>query len=111
MNDVMKIFPGYSLSSGMLYASSKQLLNETREYTPAEIFNATSRISSKDIQDALDSMPPRTNITLESFDLANMGGDVAALGAHCILGLLILIFVEAGICLACCGARKRKLSA
>lgn len=39
LNDALKVFPSYSLSSGMLYASSKQLMNETREYTPAEIFN------------------------------------------------------------------------
>ena len=41
LNQVMKVFPSYSLSSGMLYSASKKLLNETREYTAAEIFNAT----------------------------------------------------------------------
>ena len=37
----MKVFPSYALSSGMLYSSGKKLLNETREFTAAEIFNAT----------------------------------------------------------------------
>ena len=46
-------------------------------------------------------MPPRTNITLESFDMANMGGDLYALAFHCIIALAILIIIETGICLSC----------
>lgn len=106
LNDALKVFPSYSLSSGMLYASSKQLLNETREYTPAEIYNATTKLTGSAIRAAIESMPERTNITLESFDMANMGGDIAALGAHCVIGILFLIIVETGICLVCCRVRR-----
>ena len=39
-------------------------------------------------------MPKRANITLDSFDMANMGGDIVALGAHCVFGLLLVILIE-----------------
>ena len=54
----MKVFPSFALSSGMLYSSSRKLLNETREYTAAEIFNATTNINTRQMglsmQEALD---------------------------------------------------------
>lgn len=43
----MKIFPSFALSTGMLYSSSRQLLNTTREYTAAEIYNATASANVK----------------------------------------------------------------
>ena len=46
LNTVLKVFPSYALSSSMLYSNSKQLLNETRIYTPAEIFNITNSRAS-----------------------------------------------------------------
>ena len=108
-NDYLKVFPSYALSSGMLYSSSKQLLNETREYTAAELFNATTSHKATNmlaIKEAAANMPPRTNITLESFDLANMGGDLIALGAHCFIFLFLLIVIESGICLVRCRVKK-----
>ena len=47
-------------------------------------------------------MPKRTNITLESYEMANMGGDILALGLHCAIGLLLVILIETGICLVIC---------
>ena len=95
----------------MLYSSSKKLLNETREYTAAEIFNSTESVvatNNKSIENAIAAMPPRVNITLESYDLANMGGDLAALGAHCVIGLLLLLIIEAGIWFTCCHCKSDK---
>mmetsp|Transcript_46513 Transcript_46513/g.61629 ORF Transcript_46513/g.61629 Transcript_46513/m.61629 type:complete len:295 (+) Transcript_46513:1509-2393(+) len=111
LNQVLKVFPSYALSSGMLYSSSKQLLNETREYTAEELFNATTSVratSLKAMQDAIANMPPRTNITLESFEMANMGGDLVALGCHCVVFLIFLIIFETGICLIRCRAKNRR---
>ena len=51
-------------------------------------------------------MPPRVNITLESYDLANMGGDIIALGAHFVFWLLFLIIMEIGCCCCCMNASK-----
>jgi hypothetical protein len=111
VNEVMKVFPSYALSSGLLYSSSKQLLNKTREYTAAEIFNATSSNSAQilgNIQEAIDKLPRRTNITLESFEISNMGGDMIALAFHFIFGILIMIIVETGVCLICSNARSKR---
>ena len=56
-------------------------------------------------------MPPRTNITLESFEVANMGGDLLALGSHCIFFVMLLIIIETGICtMLCKKTRLRKQS-
>ena len=111
----MKVFPSYALSSGMLYSAGKKLLNETREYTAAEIFNATqggtgTRLSKSVYEDAIASLPPRTNITLESYDLANMGGDMIALGCHIILWIIVCIIVESSyfaLC-RCCQPKRHK---
>jgi len=84
-------------------------MNETREYTADELFNATSSkyaTSLAAIEEARANMPPRTNITLESFDLANMGGDLVALGAHCVIFLIMLVVIESGICLFRCQAKR-----
>ena len=97
LNDIMRIFPSYALSSGLLYSSSKQLLNETREYTAAEIFNATTSKNAatfEEMLNAIAAMPPRTNITLEPYEMANMGGDVFALGIHCIVFFMIVVAIE-----------------
>ena len=109
----MKVFPSYALSSGMLYSSSKQLLNETREYTAEELFNATTSVratSMAAIEKAIAEMPPRTNITLEAFDLANIGGDLVAMGCQCLLFLFLLIICEAGMCAIRCKARRRRFA-
>lgn len=63
-------------------------------------------MSGSAIKRAIESLPERTNITLESFDRANIGGDIIALAAHCIFGILFLINVETGICLVCCQVRR-----
>jgi len=53
-------------------------------------------------------MPPRTNITLDSFDLANIGGDLFALGFHCAFFFVLLIILETGICWCRCRAQKAR---
>ena len=114
LNNALKVFPSYALSSGMLYSSSKQLLNETREYTADELFNATTSVratSWKAMEEAIAKMPPRTNITLESFEMANMGGDLVALGSHCVIWLILLVVLETGICMIRCKARRARQNA
>ena len=37
LNNVFKVFPSYALSSGMLYSSSKAMLNESREYKAEDL--------------------------------------------------------------------------
>ena len=109
---VMKVFPSYALSSGMLYSAGRNLLNETREYTPAEIFNATtrgmggSRMSVTAMKDALENLPKRTNVTLESFEIPNMGGDMLALAGHFVICMLVVVIVETGVCI--CKRRSAK---
>ena len=114
LNDIFKVFPSFALSSGMLYSSSKKLLNETREYTAEELFNATTSVQATSwdaIERAIAKMPPRTNITLESFEMANMGGDLAALGCHCLLFLMLLIILETGILAIRCKSRRARQAA
>lgn len=52
-------------------------------------------------------MPQRTNITLDSFELANLGGDMLALAAHSLAFIILAIAVETGLCLALCLSCRR----
>ena len=54
----------------MLYSSSREMLNSTRNYTEGERLQAMYK---------QEELPERNNITLESYSLANMGGDAVAL--------------------------------
>ena len=101
LDAVFKIVPSYALGSSLLYSSSKKILNETREISAAAIFNEQSqgtKIASIDIETALNNLGTRTNITLESYEMANMGGSLVALAVHSIVFLLILILIEASLC-------------
>lgn len=60
------------------------------------------------IEKAIAEMPARTNITLEAFDMANIGGDLAALGCHCLLFIFLLVICETGMCAIRCKARKAR---
>jgi ABC-type glutathione transport system ATPase component len=53
-------------------------------------------------------MPERVQITLEPYEMANMGGDMVALVFHCIIGILIIIIVETGLCFICSRSRARR---
>ena len=54
------------------------------------------------------SLPVRTNITLESYEMANMGGDMVALACHFFVGMLIVLIMEAGLSAICkCQKRRR----
>ena len=71
----------------MLYSTSKDTLNSTRNYTEGDVLKAIYKH---------EELPERTNITLESFTMANMGGDVVALAAQCIFCLVLMICIETG---------------
>jgi len=60
------------------------------------------------IEEAISNMPARTNITLEAFDMANIGGDLVALGSHCLLFIFMLIIFESGICAIRCKANRAR---
>ena len=53
-------------------------------------------------EEALALMPKRTNITLESYDMANMGGDLVALAIQSLIFLALVILIEIGICRCKC---------
>jgi ABC-type multidrug transport system fused ATPase/permease subunit len=80
---VLKFLPSYSLSNSLMYVTSKAVLNETREYSEAERILARNN----DVE-----LAARTNVTLENMDLANMGGDMLAMGAVAIASTLLLTF-------------------
>ena len=65
-----KFLPSFAFSTSMLYSSSREMLNSTRNYTEGERLQAMYK---------MEELPERNNITLESFALANMGGDALAL--------------------------------
>ena len=51
-------------------------------------------------------LPERTNITLESFDMANMGGDSLAFGYICIASIFLIILFEFGLFYKLCKCIK-----
>ena len=60
------------------------------------------------IEQRMASLPPRTKITLESFDTANIGGDLLALGIQCILFIFLLLLLKVFHCKIIC-RRKQHL--
>jgi len=46
LNEILKLFPSYALSSGLLYSSSRQMMNETRQYTAQELFTAEESVKA-----------------------------------------------------------------
>ena len=88
LSKVFKFLPSFSFSNSMLYSMSKDLMNTTRNYTEGDILQALYK---------REELPERTNITLESFDMANMGGDVTAFGIHCAICIALLICIETGL--------------
>lgn len=82
------LVPSFAFTNSMLYTSNRKALNETRNYTEGD------RLKAELLGEEL---LPRTNITLESFDLANMGGDFLALAGQSVVFLVILILIETGI--------------
>ena len=87
LSKIFKIIPSYALSDAVLYSVSSELLNKTRNYTEGDILKAK--------RDEVE-LPQRVNITRESWDLANMGGDVIALAAESTICLALLIAIETG---------------
>ena len=54
-----------------------------------------------------EELPERTNITLESFDMANMGGDAVALATQCVFCIAIMIGIETGAFIKLAGYIKK----
>ena len=62
-------------------------MNNTRNYTEADTFLA--ELNNK-------TLPLRTNISLSSWDMPNMGGNLVALWGNATIFTLILILIETG---------------
>lgn len=80
-----KFLPSFALSDGLLYAQSKDIMNETRAYLESDIWHAKQEGYK---------LPNRTNITLENWDTPNMGGDFKALLIQSISFSLIVVIIE-----------------
>ena len=64
------------------------MLNSTRNYTEGERLQAMYK---------QEELPERNNITLESYSLANMGGDAVALSVQCVVCIMLVIAIETGL--------------
>lgn len=86
---VFKLIPTFSISNTIIYDSSKTSFNSTRTL----------------YQSAGIEVSP---ITLEAFELGNIGGDMLFLGLHFIVGVLGIFILEIGLLnfLAGCSCRK-----
>ena len=54
-----------------------------------------------------EDLPERTNITLEGFDMANMGGDAVALASQCVFCIVVMIGIETGAFIKFAGYIKK----
>jgi hypothetical protein len=84
---IFKLVPSYAISDGLLYSFNRNELNKTRNYTEADIFLA-------DLKNY--TLPLRTNISLASWDLPNIGGDLIALCGNAFVCTLLLVLIETG---------------
>ena len=82
-----KVVPSYAISDSILYSFNREELNKTRNYTEADIFLAN--INN-------ETLPIRTNISLERWDLPNMGGDFVALCGNGLVFTILLVMIETG---------------
>jgi hypothetical protein len=74
---LLKVFPTFCISNSIIYDGSKQIFNSSRIYAQFEY-------------------PDLEDISLEGWDLGNVGGDMVALTIHMCVGLLIIILIEVG---------------
>ena len=102
-----KFLPSFAFSTSMLYSSSREMLNSTRNYTEGERLQAMYK---------MEDLPERNNITLESFALENMGGDALALSIQCIVCIVLVIAIETGLFLKLsqklskCDGKKKQIA-
>lgn len=82
-----KVIPSFALSDSLLYSFNRADLNKTRNYTEAEIWLANYKRTT---------LPERTNITLQAWDLPNMGGDLISMGGNALIFGVVLILIETG---------------
>ena len=55
----------------------------------------------EDGEDGEELMKTLKNLTLEGWDVENVGGDIQALQQHFIFGLLVVILIELGVFKIC----------
>lgn len=85
-----KIVPNYLISSSVIYDASKEQFNMTR----------TALVKND---------PDLDRVTLEPYDILNIGGDLLAILLHCIIGFAIVMMCESQCqCKINCCKKKRK---
>ena len=89
---IFKVIPSYAFTDAVLYSTAYETMNNTRNYTEGE------RLKARKDEEIL---PIRTNISLESFDLPNIGGDLISLGSASLFFLILLLVVEVGCFVHC----------
>lgn len=85
---LMKIIPNFTISNSITYDGSKELFNQSRSFLIL----------------GDDSVDP---VTLEPYEMNNIGGDLVALVYHFIVGVCFILFVESfSGCVAKCSKSK-----
>ena len=95
---IFKIVPSFAISDSLLWSFNREDLNKTRNYTEADFWLSEYRNMT---------LAQRTNITLEPWELANMGGNLVSLGVNAIVFGTLLVLIESGI-LACRCRRQQR---
>jgi hypothetical protein len=73
----LRVIPVYAISNSIIYDGSKNSFNSSRSFR----------------QEDDPSVP---SITLEPYDYKNIGGDIAAMWWHFLVGMIVLLMVEMG---------------